>query len=45
MERPAGADLVIRRGQPFHLALTFNRRFQQENDGLSLVFTVPGKFA
>jgi len=40
MERPTGADLVIRRGQPFHLGITFNRRFQQDDDGLSLVFTV-----
>jgi len=40
MERPSGADLVVRRGQPFHLAITFNRRFQQEDDALCLVFTV-----
>ena len=42
MERPSGADLVVRRGQPFHLAITFNRRFQQEDDALCLVFTVAG---
>lgn len=45
MERPTGANLVVRRGQPFHLLLKFNRKFDAAVDAVSLIFTVAGKWA
>lgn len=42
MERPAGAELVVRRGQPFHLGLKLNRNFNPSTDAVSLIFTVVG---
>jgi hypothetical protein len=42
MERPVGANLVIRRGQPFNLGLKFNRNFDPATDAVFLIFTVAG---
>lgn len=42
MERTIGAELVLRRGQPFNLALKLNRNYNPETDGISLVFNVVG---
>ena len=42
MERPTGANLVVRRGQPFHLLLKLNRNFDPATDAISLIFTVAG---
>ena len=41
MERPL-PNLVIRRGQPFHLLLKLNRNFNAETDAISFIFTVAG---
>lgn len=42
MERPVGANLVVRRGQPFNLLLKLNRNFNPTTDALSLIFNVAG---
>lgn len=42
MERPVDANLVVRRGQPFHLLLNLNRKFDPAKDAVSLIFTVAG---
>ena len=41
MENPC---LVIRRGFPFKLGVTFNRSYDKEKDVVCLVFTAKGKF-
>ncbi len=43
MERPTGANLVLRRGQPFNLLLKLNRNFNSVTDAASFIFTVAGK--
>lgn len=35
-------DLIVRRGQPFKVTITFDREFDQELDDLDLVFTIGG---
>lgn len=42
MERTSGAELVLRRGQPFYLKLKLNRNYNPETDGVSLIFNVAG---
>ncbi|KAF0303147.1 Annulin [Amphibalanus amphitrite] len=32
--------LVVRRGQPFHICVRFNRKYTEERDHISLIFTV-----
>ena len=44
MERSTGANLVIRRGQPFHLLLKLNRNFDSASDAVSFIFIVAGEF-
>ena len=41
MER-SDPNLVIRRGQVFHVLLSLNRNYQPATDAISLVFTVTG---
>ena len=43
MERGEAAHLVVRRGQPFHLLIKLNRRFEQTDDAVSFIFTVTGR--
>lgn len=33
-------DLVVRRGQPFKLLITTNRKYNQDADGISFIFTI-----
>ena len=40
--RPIHPQLIIRRGQPFDLRITFERKFRYGEDVLSLVFLVKG---
>lgn len=42
MERPTGANLVVRRGQSFCLLLKLNRNFNAVTDAASFIFTVAG---
>lgn len=42
MERPVGANLVIRRGQPFNLLLKLNRNFDATTDAVSFILIVAG---
>lgn len=40
MNKEEKPKLVIRRGQPFKLILTTNRKYAEETDGISFIFTV-----
>ncbi|KAF4519866.1 hypothetical protein B566_EDAN005204 [Ephemera danica] len=42
MERTQDARLVVRRGQPFVLKLSFNRALQPAQDAVSFIFTLHG---
>lgn len=42
MERNVGANLVVRRGQPFQLSIKLNRNYNPTTDALSLIFNVAG---
>lgn len=41
-KRPIHPQLIVRRGQPFELRITFERKFRYSEDVLSLVFLVKG---
>lgn len=44
MKREKEPKLVVRRGQPFRLALSLSRPYDPEKDGISFIFTVAGMF-
>lgn len=44
-KRPIHPQLIVRRGQPFEVRITFERKFRYSEDVLSLVFLVKGKEA
>lgn len=41
--RSISPKLIVRRGQPFELRITFERRFRYSEDVVSFVFLVKGK--
>lgn len=42
-KRDVNPRLVVRRGQPFEMRISFERKFRYREDLLSLVFVVKGK--
>ena len=36
--------LVVRRGQPFQICIRFNRKYTEDRDSISLIFTVDGTY-
>ncbi len=44
MERSTGANLILRRGSPFHLLLKLNRNYDANNDAVSFIFVVAGYY-
>lgn len=41
---PQPPRLVVRRGEPFDVAITFDRAFEEKRDDIKLVFEVGGCF-
>lgn len=37
------SSLVVRRGQPFNIAIRFNRKYMEARDNISLIFCVNGE--